>query len=92
MINYLTVGHLLQIEDRIGALLENMPHSASETWTAYSWPLARRESPRVMMDRLLMSVVTVLDRIMAKCGLQSPHLVSPHCFIAVGILNTENIK
>ena len=24
---------------------------------------------------------------MARCGLQSPHLVSPHCFIAVGILN-----
>ena len=58
----------------------------------YSCPLARRESLRVMMDRLMMSVVMVLDRIMAKCGLLSPHFVSPHCFIAVGILNPENIE
>ena len=57
-----------EIEDRsrtsLAHLLEKTPHLA-----AYSCPLARRKSPRVMMDPLLMSVVTVLDRIMAKCGL-----------------------
>ena len=40
---------------------------------------------------LLISLVPELERIMARCGLQSPHLVSPHCFIAVGILNIINI-
>ena len=42
-----------------------------------------------LSDLLLISVLTVLERIMARCGLQSPHRVSPHCFIAVGILNIE---
>ena len=40
-------------------------------------------------DLLLISVLTVLERIMVRCGLQSPHRVSPHCFIAVGILNSD---
>ena len=35
-------------------------------------------------------MLTVLERIMARCGRQSPHRVSPHCFIAVGILNIEH--
>ena len=53
-------------------------------WAAYSWPFTRSESPSMIMEWWLMSV---LDRIMARCGPQSTHLVSPHCFIAVATLN-----
>ena len=38
----------------------------------------------VMMERMLVSPPWLMLRIMARCGRQSPHRASPHCFIALG--------
>ena len=45
------------------------------TWAAKSWPLAMRESPRVVMERVCRSESgRGFARIIARCGRQSPHL------------------